>query len=365
MASIKSTISRTISLPPSCMEFLPNSTEYFLIGTYFLQNPDEPVSSEPQERNGSLILMRYDSTGTSIQELASLPVPYGVLDLHFSPHSANHFATANSTGGVSLYTCKANDNGVLEKVEHVWTIPVSEDQTILVLALAWRPNDSSVMAVTLSDGNIVVLRRETGTFTGQDTEGISMSWSKAHSLEAWTLSFNAYALQDEKFYLYSGGDDSVLQKTICSSAVGEFELVSEWANRKIHGAGVTAILPIDKDTILTGSYDDHLRVIDLATGRPKEIVDLNQDGGVWRLKRLESEENQGNEIILLVSCMYAGCRLVKVMQNEGQYQIEVLAKFEEHKSMNYASEAFMTGNEITVISTSFYDKLVCLWKFKI
>jgi diphthamide biosynthesis protein 7 len=44
----------------------------------------------------------------------------------------------------------------------------------------------------------------------------------------------------------------------------------------------------------------------------------------------------------------------------------VLGKFEEHKSMNYGSDSQpgVDGKgRRTVISTSFYDRLLCLWRF--
>lgn len=66
--------------------------------------------------------------------------------------------------------------------------------------------------------------------------------------------------------------------------------------------------------------------------------------------------------------MHAGARIVRVQADDpGQWSIEVLAKFEEHKSMNYGSDVQPEGSENngprTIISTSFYDKLLCLWRF--
>jgi diphthamide biosynthesis protein 7 len=361
MATVKSTISRTVDLPPSCMEYLPKSVEYFLIGTYFLQNPDQPEFSEPQERNGSIILMQHDSKQNSINELSTLPVPHGVLDLHFSPNTAGHFCTANSTGTISFYNCLGYEKDETPTlITHLWTHTIS-DQGHLVLALAWHPTNPTVMAVSLSDGNIVVLQRESGILDHQDTEDFSTCWSQAHSLEAWTISFNPYASQGDAFILYTGGDDSNLKETTCLIENGECSLKPTWTNQKIHGAGVTAILPIDKDTMLTGSYDDNIRVLSLATGRPKVLVELNLDGGVWRLKRLDSKDH--TTFYVLASCMYAGCTILRISKSEGQYKIEVLAKFKEHKSMNYASEAFISDQGINVVSTSFYDKLICLWTF--
>jgi diphthamide biosynthesis protein 7 len=64
--------------------------------------------------------------------------------------------------------------------------------------------------------------------------------------------------------------------------------------------------------------------------------------------------------------MHAGARIVRIRVDEGQWGVEVLAKFEEHRSMNYGSDAQPQGSEDgglrTIVSTSFYDKLLCLWR---
>lgn len=44
---------------------------------------------------------------------------------------------------------------------------------------------------------------------------------------------------------------------------------------------------------------------------------------------------------------------------KGVWSFDVLAKFEEHKSMNYGSDVQPSTGMI--VSTSFYDKLMCLW----
>lgn len=52
-------------------------------------------------------------------------------------------------------------------------------------------------------------------------------------------------------------------------------------------------------------------------------------------------------------------------------RFELLATFEENESMNYGSDfqpkregGEEKAREFTVVSTSFYDKRVCLWKFR-
>ena len=69
--------------------------------------------------------------------------------------------------------------------------------------------------------------------------------------------------------------------------------------------------------------------------------------------------------------MHAGSRIVRLeSSSEGsdEWAFSVLAKFEEHKSMNYGSDVQPVqigekGGQRTIVSTSFYDKLMCIWQF--
>jgi hypothetical protein len=74
---------------------------------------------------------------------------------------------------------------------------------------------------------------------------------------------------------------------------------------------------------------------------------------------------------LLASCMHAGSRIVRLGRSadvSSEWEFSVLAKFEEHKSMNYGSDVQpvqrgQEGGRRTIVSTSFYDKLMCVWQF--
>lgn len=197
-----------------------------------------------------------------------------------------------------------------------------------------------------------------------------------HELEAWTLCFSQTGKE-----VYSGGDDATLRYSTlapASTSVSEEEekgeedfLPTQWQDRRAHTAGVTAILPLanEKDILITGSYDDNIRVLSCPTiGRKQVLCEENLEGGVWRLKLLTSAPQDGKYTIL-ASCMHAGARIVEVTKHEnGEWSIEVLARFEEHKSMNYGSDVqpgSAAGGEQTIISTSFYDKLLCLWRFEL
>lgn len=72
--------------------------------------------------------------------------------------------------------------------------------------------------------------------------------------------------------------------------------------------------------------------------------------------------------MILASCMHAGAKILMIYPDkDGDWYINVLYKFVEHESMNYAS----TGRPIhspqgtegyTIVSTSFYDKKLCVWE---
>lgn len=166
-----------------------------------------------------------------------------------------------------------------------------------------------------------------------------------------------------------------------------------------HQAGVTAILPLpisdlvnQAPIVLTGSYDEFIRVYH-ATGRGAVLAEKRLGGGVWRLQVISDETvvvdrvsaTSGVSIVqtrflVLASCMHAGTRIVRVTWERkrgkaddndevGDWQIEILAQFTEHESMNYASSIWRGGTraqqDVVCISTSFYDKRLCLWRAQI
>ena len=171
-----------------------------------------------------------------------------------------------------------------------------------------------------------------------------------------------------------------------------------WTDRKTHGAGVVAIsalspqaVPFAKHTavpILTGSYDEHVRLflLDSITLKRTPLLEKSLGGGVWRLKLMDetaeaSLTGEKYSALVLASCMHGGVRILKVTHStlddtlanpEAQgWKIEVVMKFTKgHDSMNYASDFRKEKNEdgkfkgeYTIVSTSFYDAKVCVWKF--
>lgn len=74
-------------------------------------------------------------------------------------------------------------------------------------------------------------------------------------------------------------------------------------------------------------------------------------------------------LVVLASCMHAGSRIVRLCKGgdgDGAWQFKVLARFEEHRSMNYGAD-FQPGGAgagKSIVSISFYDKSLCLWRFE-
>jgi diphthamide biosynthesis protein 7 len=196
-----------------------------------------------------------------------------------------------------------------------------------------------------------------------------------HELEAWILGFTPSGTG-----IFSGGDDGVLQFAELRTANMNSEQQADadsshalWKNRNLHGAGVTALLPLSENVCITGSYDDHIRILSTPrSGRKTVVAELDLGGGVWRLLPIEPWDSSWEggadlELHVLASCMHAGARILRVSRSVGAFKIEVLAMFQEHESMNYGSSFWpvVHGKELVVVSTSFYDKLVCLWKFRL
>lgn len=417
---IESTISTTLDLPPSCIEFSPLNPELFMVGTYNLEKDDEAEVAESgsgeadedeeqvkekkkkQERNGSLMLWKLEADRLSepLTMLHTVTHPSAILDIHFSPFNPSIFALAGSTGSISLYRLET------EPRPHIALFTTYQlfDESTLVLSLAWHPSHPHLLGCTLNTSSAALISLSED-FTAAEIARENLS--PHDGLEAWTLAF-APPVPGPKTMpqaLYTGGDDSKLRCLRFPSLaslkhpLSEIEAASPGGPRGMRGheAGVTAILPLPlgteagKDLLLTGSYDDFVRVYavhDYREGQsnaPKVLLEKKLGGGVWRLKFLdrESEKVVGGKrtFKVLASCMHAGSRVLEVTgELHGEWEIKVLARWEENESMNYGSdvqpmrrrewrgvqkeevERENDKKDVVIVSTSFYDRRLAVWK---
>ncbi|KAL8944794.1 MAG: hypothetical protein Q9216_000216 [Gyalolechia sp. 2 TL-2023] len=319
-------------------------------------------------------------TDEEIQPIDTYSFDYAILDLQFSPSNPAKFAYAASNGGIFVcsFDSTTDDFIVEEKFIRVAACPDT-----LILSLAWAPPHlhSDFIAVTLSTGVISMV---------DSVRLTSQSKNYAHSLEAWVI---AWSTAIDCPAVYSGGDDSALcfhrlkmdlQLETVFDALPRDTLHGEFVHdSKIHGAGVTSILPLwinenNDEYLLTGSYDEYVRIVQIKSDvrKPQLLLEKRLDGGVWQLRQLEVpessivEKNGKLSFMVLASCMHAGCRVFRICRMaDGNWSIEILGKFQEHESMNYASDARLEApgqslQDLTFVSTSFYDKKLCVWKLE-
>ncbi|KAG5937897.1 hypothetical protein E4U60_001626 [Claviceps pazoutovae] len=403
---IASTAHVTLDLPPSCVQFCPSDDRFFVVGTYNLekdsaqtrsvvaldQNSHEEEDlnfSAPQSRNGSLLLFLID--GSSLNLVQTELQPSALLDLRFHRSYAGKqsiLAVVSSTGSLSIYGLDPQRSPALRQLATSRCEDLGKE--VLFLQCNWHPSLSNTIAVTTSTGLARLLYLDVSwRIDGWTDLGIQ------NSLEAWSINLADSNNQDQdnaarSTMIYCGGDDSTLRYISCSWPKGADKTKVHMAYSPVsirgqHNAGVTAILPLPYRNpdggriVLSGSYDDHLRVFvihDLhesyGAKKVRLLCEINLGGGVWRLNLIdfhcsESSTAAITEIRVLASCMYAGARIVTISTRDGQsWDASVLGRFEEHESMNYASDFIKAsqGRGLRCVSTSFYDKLLCLWEYE-
>lgn len=364
--SVASTVSIILDSQPSCCEFAKYH-DLLVVGTYNLiedqrgkEKPTaEDVQTTPQDRTGSILV--FHITEQRAKLLQTKLLSHAVLDLHFSPTDPSLIAVATSVGTVCFFSIDFDD-GVLNPVK---TISVYEP-SIMILSLAYQSfNGSSQIAVSGSDGSIAV-------FPDKHKENKVIDSVTAHSFEAWTVALSRQLSRklagrssdaSSVTLLYSGGDDSALIRHELGTTV------SQKSDRRSHYAGVTAIvvLPVidedkDEEILVTGSYDESIRVM-IAPGGV--LAEKSLGGGIFRISRpfVEDIAQDGGDLryVVLASCMHAGAKVVQIQRTAGEWSIEVIAQFSEHESMNYAGDVRASGAGHLFVSTSFYDRKLCVW----
>lgn len=207
-------------------------------------------------------------------------------------------AVAASTGLLAFYRLNAcgsseSPSGSHVKADNKLVLACEKriaDPSTLVLSLTWHPSRAETLGVTLSDGRVCFCdstSADGNTIPWTEDSSVETSDIHYHSLEAWTLAFNHH----RPHQLLSGGDDIVLQCSHTDIDNNQPPCLL-YQDRRLHQAGITAILPLTDTLVVTGSYDDHIRLLSLpSAGRKQCLAELNLGGGVWRLKVLQSPQS--------------------------------------------------------------------------
>lgn len=298
-------------------------------------------------------------------------------------------------GSVSLFQVSTTSTPIITQL---WTKQVHEDPSIPALFLAWAPQNwfpqpaADGFAVTFSDSRTAVFGTE-GDICQEESIAEWGTYEAKQMIEVWFVALStSTGTPDAETqnpsatpFMFTGNDFGSLHTRRFDNTTELDDpdehispmLLEHDDRARHHTAGVTAILPLDvplvddAPVLLTGCYDESLRVYH-ATRRGEVLAEQGLDGGVWRMQLLNTTKILGEyRFLVLASCMHAGTRLVRVTckHEDGtpNWGIEVLARFTEHESMNYASGVWEGGQETTrsseilCVSSSFYDRRLCVW----
>ncbi|CAN6713840.1 unnamed protein product [Malus baccata var. baccata] len=205
---------------------------------------------------------------------------------------------------------------------------------------------SLLFSVGLSNGSVAIASIGESQLETQET------W-KAHDFEVWTASYDIHQPQ----LVYSGSDDC---KFKCwDLRDGPSKLVFQ--NTKGHAIGVCCIAknPYDSNSVVTGSYDEYLRLWDVRSiSTPVNETSVCLGGGVWRIKFHPFVAG-----LVLTACMHNGFSI-----NINEDKTEVIETYSKHESLAYGADwhrdkSFHEGkrNSTLVATCSFYDRLLRLW----
>lgn len=379
----------TTGLPPCCLRIFRD--QFILVGTYELHK-------QSKVRTGSVDL--YDN---QLNLIKSHPTYGAILDLKLSPFDDTLVVTAHSTGNIMLWKLEYtnDDNGETQVVPQLQIIGNIQlfDTDILISSVHFSSLDPKLVCITNTSGESAIVNIETGRdiesitsqvvadfyssidqklFIAQGEEvsavdGVVELFDESHSLECWTAEFGQ--LSPFENVVFTGGDDA----TIMAHDLRAKNKI--WSNNRIHEAGVVGIKCASKNfrhcrptSIITGSYDDHIRSLDLRMmgdmiypGNNVPVIklsELNLGGGVWRFSELPKSlkmSQPSNKNTLMVCCMYDGAKVVTMDENTNDeepeyFQVQHFLK-SGHESMCYGGDWCSDF----IATCSFYDKSLQLW----
>jgi len=243
---------------------------------------------------------------------------------------------ALSTGCIALYELILGGNPRLQHLDDFSFFP----DKFLVLSLGMSSVGTSVIS-TLSTGLVSILDM------AQQIPRRGLTWT-AHDLEVWC---SAWKSADT---VLTGGDDSLLKLWDLREDLQTAQIVCKRSLLFInlsygsHNAGVTSILPVSDSLVLTGSYDNHLRLFDYRNFR-RPVSSLDLDGGVWRILPRPGL----NMTSFLTCCMQTGGKMIslnlkgKILAEEGVFEPE------EERRLIYGAS---WQDDTVAALCSFYEK---------
>ncbi|KAK3224622.1 hypothetical protein Dsin_004484 [Dipteronia sinensis] len=326
------------------VEFCPHGSHHHVLAasTYTLQEGDKPT------RNGSISLFNVDAEESKLELFYRLDTA-GIFDIKWSPVSGNAgplLAQADADGHVKVYSLECTVDEPEAKGGFLREINSEKISSSMCLCLDWNPSATS-MTVGLSDGSVSIIS------LAESQLEILQEW-KAHDFELWATSFDIH----QPHLVYTGSDDCKLSCWDIRDSPARLAFL----NSKVHTMGVCCITksPSDPNTLLTGSYDEYLRVWDVRSiSKPVSETSVRLGGGVWRIKHHPFVPG-----LILTACMHNGFAVVKV---DGE-KAEVIETYTKHDSLAYGADWQRGGRPLEskrknnlVATCSFYDQHLRIW----
>lgn len=312
-----------------------NSREFFVCGTYQLENPSEQSQfSTKCNRKGRIYLFQFKLEDESLTKVFEIDTN-AILDQKWHP-TKNILTTADSKGFVTLYDMN-------EKcLKPINSLSLKNDDTendLLALSLDWN-NDGSKVIVSDSKGGVHVC--------DINSSKVLHHIPSIHSFEAWTCAWDKH----NSNIFYTGGDDTFLN---CYDT--RVEPTFKWRN-KSHGAGVTSLFSCShiENALITGSYDEFLRFFDTRQTKTS-VFDIGLGGGVWRIKGHAKDPN-----LLLTANMYHNFTVIGLEKDK----FLINGSYFEHESICYGADWCCSVHEnVKYFATcSFYDHKLCVAKYE-
>ena len=168
-------------------------------------------------------------------------------------------------------------------------------------------------------------------------QGIMKSKWVAHSpvLESWCC-----ALRPSGNMVVTGSDDCSLKYW----DIGTGELIHH--DKKNHTLGTTCIEFLNDHQMLSGSYDERIRLFDIRR-LDLPLEEAKSIGGIWRLKASYDK--------LYVAACYGGCQVLNLNTLQ-----PIVEEYANHKSMAYGIHP---SGPNSAVSCSFYDRSIQYWSF--
>lgn len=240
---------------PAAVEFTKQKSLECIVATYQLYDDNA--------HSGSI----YKLHGNAVDKLITLPG--GVF--RFATKSNEHIISALTTGSICVVDSDLNT---------VHILPVIKDGLLLSIAI----NANSALCSDVH-GTIHTINLETGNISTSFLGHTSPYTNEP--CEVWT------SLWLEPSCILSGGEDNLLKLWDLRSDTRKPVSVN-----KTHQCGVISLHAENSEYIISGSYDDYLRRVDLRNFTHC-VHDRKLNGSAWSIR-------VANEDSYIVSCMYGG-----------------------------------------------------------